>query len=109
MKTRNLRAEGRISIRERGSLRSGDAWFPCMVVNMSNKGFLIDCSKQLVVGQVLEFRCELYPGKHLDCKIEIRHIGEAGMGTKIVEIDDKGTRLCELYLEEQYSHKLKPS
>ena len=32
--------------------------------------------------------------------------GPQGMGTKVVEVDNRGTRLIELYLQEQYSLKL---
>jgi len=106
MKGRDLRAEARISVRERGSLNSGEAWFPCMVQDMSDSGFQILCSKELSVGQVLDFRCELFPEKTLNCKIEIRHISRSGMGTKITEIDKRGTSLLQLYLQEQYSLKL---
>ena len=106
MTTRELRAEGRIPVSLRGKLNSGEDWFPCMVVDMSNRGFLILCSKQLAIGQVLHFRCELFPGKILDCKIEIRHFSEEGVGTKITEIDEKGFSLYQLYLDERYSDKL---
>jgi len=114
MKGRELRAEARIAVREKGSLSAGslnigDAWFPCVVQDMSDSGFLILCSKELSVGQVLEFRCELFPEKTLNCKIEIRHISSLGMGTKIKDIDGRGTRLVELYLQEQYSLKLNKS
>ena len=89
--------EGRVGISEKASLKkSGNNWFPCVLLNMSDHGFLIKCSEAFPIGQVLEFSCELYPSKTLNCKIEIRHIGAAGMGTKIVEIDDRGTRLCAL-------------
>jgi PilZ domain-containing protein len=111
MKGRELRAEARIAVREKGSLSAGsvnigDAWFPCVVQEMSDNGFRILCGKDLSVGQVLEFRCELFPEKTLNCKIEIRHINPAGMGTKVIEIDKRGTSLVQLYLQEQYSLKL---
>ncbi|MBI2297156.1 MAG: PilZ domain-containing protein [Betaproteobacteria bacterium] len=109
MKTRELRAEARIVVSQRGQLSSGNTWFPCMVLDMSDNGFLIMSSKELVVGQVLEFRCELFPGKTLECKIETRHVSDAGVGTKIVEIDKKGISLCQLFLQEQYSDKLNRS
>jgi hypothetical protein len=114
MKGRELRAEARIPVREKGSLSTGsvsigDAWFPCVVQDMSDNGFLILCSKDLSVGQILEFRCELFPEKTLNCKIEVRHISSAGTGTKIKDIDGRGTRLVELYLQEQYSLKLNKS
>jgi hypothetical protein len=111
MKGRELRAEARIPVKEKGalsagSLTTGDAWFPCVVQDMSDSGFLILCSKDISVGQVLEFRCELFPEKTLNCKIEVRHISAAGMGTKVTEIDKRGSGLVELYLQEQYSLKL---
>ena len=111
MKGRELRAEARIPVKERGSLSTGsastgDAWFPCVVQDMSDSGFLILCNKELSVGQVLEFRCEFFPEKTLNCRIQIRHINASGMGTKITEIDKRGTSLIQLYLQEQYSLKL---
>jgi hypothetical protein len=111
MKGRELRAEARIAVREKGSLKrgvldTGEAWFPCMVQDMSDSGFLILCSKELAVGQVLEFRCQLFPEKTLNCKIEVRHLSPNGMGTKVVEMDNRGASLVKLYLEEQYSLKL---
>ena len=87
-------------------MSSGDAWFPCTVQDMSDSGFLIMCGKELAVGQVLEFRCQLFPERTLNCKIEVRHVSHKGMGTKVVEIDNRGTSLVKLYLEEQYSLKL---
>jgi hypothetical protein len=111
MKGRELRAEARIPVKEKGSLSAGslgieDAWFPCVVQDMSDRGFLILCSKELAVGQLLEFRCQLFPEKTLTCKIEVRHVSTQGMGTKVVEIDNRGASLVKLYLEEQYSLKL---
>ena len=111
MKGRELRAEARIAVRERGSLKggtlhAGEDWFPCVVQDMSDSGFLILCSKEVPVGQLLEFRCQLFPEKTLNCKIEVRHVGPHGTGTKVVEIDNRGSNLVKLYLEEQYSLKL---
>jgi hypothetical protein len=109
MKTSDLRAEARLSITQRASLSSGGDWFPCMVLDMSDKGFLLMSSRDVVVGQVLEFKCELFAGKVLECKLEIRHIGDAGVGTKIVEIDQKAKDISRLFLQEQYSGKLNQS
>ena len=116
MKGRELRAEARIAVKEKGSLKGGastagsltvgDDWFPCMVQDMSDSGFLILCSKDLAVGQVLDFRCPLFPEKTLTCKIEVRHVSAKGVGTKVAEISDRGVNLIKLYLEEQYSLKL---
>ena len=46
MKGRELRAGARLTVKERASLGSGDDWFPCMVQDMSDGGFLIMCSQE---------------------------------------------------------------
>jgi hypothetical protein len=116
MKGRELRAEARIAVKEKGVLKEGavaaaalavgDEWFPCMVQDMSDSGFHILCSKELAVGQLLDLKCELFPGRTLACRIEVRHVGSKGAGTKVVEIGERGANLIKLYLEEQYSLKL---
>jgi len=116
MKGRELRAEARVAVKEKGALKEGavaadalavgDGWFPCMVQDMSDSGFHILCSKELAVGQLLDLKCELFPGRTLACRIEVRHVGSKGAGTKVVEIGERGANLIKLYLEEQYSLKL---
>ena len=129
MKTRNLRAGVRVAVNRRAELNSadarpeldftvmpeqdqsaksisGDAWFPCRLLDMSDHGFLLVCSKTLAVGQILGLRCELYPGKRLESKVEIRHADETGIGARIVELDEKSIGFCQLFLQEHYSDKL---
>lgn len=87
-------------------MKFGNATFPCLVLDISDGGFLIMPTVTLEEGQVVDFGCELYPDKPLECKIEVRHVGEAGAGTKITEIDDKGHTLVQLFLQEHYSSRL---
>jgi len=106
MSTRELRAEARIAVTRRGKLSTGDPWFPCTVLNMSNNGFLMAADQQLGVGQILEFRCELYPGQVLDCMTEVMHSNDDSAGVMITEIDENGTRMLQTYLEQQDAVKL---
>jgi hypothetical protein len=106
MTAENLRAEPRILVRHRGTLKSGEDSFPCLIENMSQNGVLVMCSREFPIGEILEFSCELFPGKILDCKIEIRHVSDQTLGLKIIEIGEKGISLCQLFLEEQYADKL---
>lgn len=105
----DLRAEARVEVRQRGDLNAGQEWFPCLIQDMSSNGFLLMCGRDLEVGQILEFRCQLFPDKLLTCKLEVRHVSDGGIGTKVVDIDPKGTDLCQLFLQEQYSHSLNKS
>ena len=106
MQGRELRAEARIAVTQRGQLNAGETWFPCVVLDMSNRGFQMLCARSIDVGQVLDFRCELLPQKVLDCKLEVRHLHDDALGTRIVEIDERGQDLCQQFLEEQYSDRL---
>ena len=105
MRTQEQRAEPRVSISRRGTLKSNEIWFPCLVQEMSKKGFFLVSNRAYTVGQSLDLRCALYPEKHLQCKVEVRHVNEMGVGAQIVEIDQKGIDLCQLYLQEQYAER----
>jgi len=59
MKTGNLRTGVRIAINRKAELISGDAWFPCRLLDISDEGFLLVCNKTLAVGQILGLRFEL--------------------------------------------------
>lgn len=109
MKTQELRAEARVSVRQKGALNAGKDWFPCLVQDMTGIGFQLMCGRELAVGQVLEFRCELFPDKVLTCKLEVVHLTDGGVGTKIIDIEPRGANLCQLFLQEQYSDRLNKS
>lgn len=109
MRTPEQRTEPRFAISCRGTLKSGEVSFPCLVQEMSKKGFFLVSSRAHTVGQSLDLRCALYPEKNFECKLEVMHVNEAGIGTRIVAIDQKGSDLCQLYLQEQYADRLNRS
>ena len=106
MNSKDLRAEVRIPVIQRGTLSFEDIWLPCLVENMSEHGNFIFSNRELPVGQVLELRFELFPGQFLNCKLEVTRANGTSLGTKIVEIDKSGIKLCQLFLQEQYADKL---
>lgn len=106
MVDKEMRAGTRLSVNQRGSLNAGDAWFPCLIVDMSDGGILLMSNREFPVGQILTFKSELLPGKNLECKVEVVHVDDTRLGTKIIEIDKNGLNLCQAYLEEQYAVRL---
>ncbi len=106
MRAKELRAEVRVPVNRRGALNSGEAWSPCLIMDMSESGLLIMSNQEQPIGKVLEFRSELFPGKHLDCKIEVKHVNDTDLGTQIIDIDKNGMELCHLFLQEQFADKL---
>ena len=96
-----LRAEARITVSRRAALSAGEDWFPCMIVDASESGFAMVCTRPLVVEQILDFRCELYPQSFFECKIEIRHLHSDGAGVMITNIDDAALELWRSYVKDQ--------
>jgi len=103
------RTERRVKVNRRATLIAGDKASPCLIEDFSSKGFFVISNYEFSVGQILELKCELYPKKTLQCKIEIRHIKETCLGTMIVEIGKDGNALLQQFLQEYYSLKLNKS
>ena len=57
----------------------------------------------LAVGAVMELKCELYPERILQCSIEVTHVTDSCMGTKIVQISGYAANLCREFITEHYS------
>ena len=109
MSMRERRAQARIPVSLKAELNGGDAWRPCRILDVSEKGFLLVCNKSFAPGRQLALRCELYPKKLLECKVEIMHSDEDAFGTKIVDIDAKSTDLFQVFLQERLSANLSQS
>jgi hypothetical protein len=107
MRDKELRAELRIEVSRRGAVSNGDERFACMVMDMSDSGMLLMSTRDFDVGQTLDFKCELFPDQPLQCKIQVMHVGTGGVGAKIIEIDDQGKKLIQLFLQEEFSSKLR--
>ena len=103
MNRQELRAEVRVPVIQRGNLSVGNDWFGCMVMDMSPSGMLLVSNRQLEVGQIFDFRCELGTGNAFNCMIEIMHSDDDSAGAMITEIDEKATRLLRAYLARKLS------
>ena len=106
MVNNDMRAGTRLEVNQRGLLNAGAAWFPCLIVDMSDGGILLMSNREFPIGQVLAFKSELFPDRVLECKVEVMHVDDTRLGTKIIEIDKPGSNLCQAYLEEQYAVRL---
>ena len=98
-----------MSVSRRATLIDGTRASPCLIQDFSTGGFFILTNQQYASGQIVELKCELYPDQVLQCKVEVRHISETCIGTKISEITPTGTALLRQFLQEYYSLKLNQS
>ncbi|MGZ5149359.1 MAG: PilZ domain-containing protein, partial [Burkholderiales bacterium] len=103
---RDRREEPRVELSRRATLLVGSASIPCLLQNFSGKGFFIISNQQFAVGQFLDLKCELYPGKLLRCRVEVKHLAETCVGTKIVSMSEDGHVLLKQFLQEYYWSKL---
>jgi len=106
---RERRRERRVKVSRRATLIDSGAGVPCLLQDFTTKGFFIISNRSFSIGQLLELRCELYPGKPLQCQVEVKHISETCVGTQIIEISQEGSALLHQFLQEYYSHKLNQS
>ena|SRR5688572_12596368 len=109
MKEPDRRSEKRVSMSRRATLSDGVNAYRCLLQDFSTRGFFFVTNQRFLVGQVLEFKCELYPDTPLTCKVEVKHISETCIGTKIVEINSENQTLLQRFLQEYYSLKLNQS
>ena len=106
---RERRQERRVPVSRRATLLDGGSSYPCLLQDFSTKGFFIISNRSFFIGQLLELKCELYAGKFLHCKVEVKHINETCIGTQIVDVSKEGTVLLQQFLQEYYSLKLNQS
>jgi len=96
-----LRAEERVPVNFAGTLRLGDTTTECVVQNMCSRGFLIKADRELPVGRVVHFTCELYPGGVVECTVQVRHVNAGCLGARVTEMSEDDAAVCRRYLAEQ--------
>jgi len=96
-----LRAEERVPVSFAGTLRLGDTTTECVVQNMCSRGFLIRADRVLPVGKVVYFTCELYPGRVVQCTVQVRHVNAGCLGAKVTEMNEDDVAVCRRFLAEQ--------
>jgi hypothetical protein len=106
MSKQELRSESRVSVSRKGTLSHGKEQFPCMLQDMSDNGCMLMCTRNLEIGQQLDFECEVYPGKIIRCKLEVMHASRGDVGARVIEIDEESIKLVQLFLQETFSGRL---
>lgn len=98
-----LRAEPRASVNCPGTLIIGEMSVPCLIQNMCSRGFLIKYTEDLPVGRVVGLKCELDSARHIECKVQMRHVNADCLGARVIEISEEEQILCRQFLEEQHA------
>ncbi len=100
----SLRAQVRIAISPRSQDMPGP-WHPCLIEDLSTKGFRIFCTLKVQIEDIMDLTCELYPERIFNCKIEARHISNDCIGTRIAEVSNFALRMCQQFIDEHVYYK----
>jgi hypothetical protein len=82
----HLRRSMRIPVAYKGAISDGQRTLKCLIQDVSDSGMLIVASEPFRIGQILDLKCDIEPGRYLECKIEVRFCDDTCMGVRIVEI-----------------------
>lgn len=99
---REQRRSPRIPISRRGELSYKGVRFPCLLHDISARGFLICSARNPVVGQQFGLSVELTPGHRHQCKIQVRHVENGCLGAEITEVGEQEYKLFQHFVQ-QYS------
>ena len=100
-----LRSEPRDPVSCRAQLNVDGTWVPCLIQDMSTRGFGIMSTRHFTVGQTSQLRCEPYPGQEFACEVEVRHANDSHLGLLITEMNDTGRRLCMQLMNDYHSDR----
>ncbi len=96
---REQRVQRRSPVALGGILQYQDESYDCIIRDVNTRGFFISCRHRFSPGQFLQLRCHLHLTQRLDCMVEVTHVSVAGIGTKIVSIDEENRRLYRHFVQ----------
>ena len=99
---RELPRDARFPHSRRGELSYKGTRFPCLIQDISVRGFFIICARNPVVGQELGVRFELTPGHVHQCKIRVQHIDNGCFGAEITEAGEPEDKVFQQFVENRF-------
>ena len=88
----DVRSEPRLADSKKGVLSNKEVWSPCLIQNISSKGFMILCDYKSAVGdlppnvgEVLNLKWFSHDDEVAYCRIEVRHITDGYFGAIVLE------------------------
>lgn len=88
----DIRSEPRLADSKKGVLSNKEVWSPCLIQNISSKGFMILCDYKSAVGdlppnvgEVLNLKWFSHDDEVAYCQIEVRHITDGYFGAIVLE------------------------
>ena len=87
----------------------GESRSDCRLLNMCEKGFLIEAEDALPVGGSMALAVPLPPDALIHCTVQIRHVNRQRLGALVIEISDDDRQRCDAYLTARRAQRLTPA
>jgi hypothetical protein len=98
-----------VDIDIRATLDKGSSRSNCRLLNMCEKGFLIEADGELPIGGSIALAVPLPPGGPIHCTVQIRHVNKGRLGALVMEISDDDRQRCLAYLGERRALRATPA
>ena len=98
--SREQRRNPRYPISRRGELSYKGVRFPCLLHDISARGFLICSARNPVIGQQFGLSFEMAPGQRHQCKIQVKHVDSGCLGAEITEIGEQDDQTFQRFVRE---------
>jgi hypothetical protein len=92
----------RFTHNRRGELRDKGTRFPCLIQDISVKGVLGICARNLEVGQELEVTFDLTPEHVHRCKVRVQHVEQGCFGAEIIDVGEQENKVFHQYIERRF-------
>ena len=103
MRARERRAAARVDIDIRAAISNGDGTIDCRLLNMCERGFLIEADGLIRTGDQVGLAVPLEPEKVIRCTVQIRHVNAQRLGALVTEISDNDKERCLEFLRRRRS------
>ena len=105
VKPKERRAAARVDIDINATLIRGETRTPCRLLNMCEKGFLIEADDELPLGGSIALAVPLPPGPVIHCTVQIRHVNRGRLGALVIEMSDADRERVLAYLKERRAQR----
>lgn len=92
----------RFPLSRRAELFNMGTRFPCLIQDISIKGVLGICARNVEVGQELEMTFDLTPEHVHRCTVRVQHVEQGCFGAEIIDVGEQENKVFDQYIERRF-------
>lgn len=103
MLAKDRRTAARVDIDIQATLSNAEGTIDCRLLNMCERGFLIEADGHVRTGDHVGLAVPLEPDKVIRCTVQIRHVNAQRLGALVIDISDNDKACCLEFLRRSRS------